>query len=145
MAQEKPSKVVEWYLALREHAPTLWEGFLNWLEAVRSEPALFWQTPAVRYVTYFVCGLVLVWGVRTGVWLVTPPPPDGARQVASSADFHVICANPYCGAHFVIRREFGFDDFPVTCPHCKQKTGFRAVPCTADDCTQQWVLPEPGS
>ena len=47
MAQEKPNRLTEWYLALREHAPTLRQGFGDWLEAVRAEPVLLWQTPAV--------------------------------------------------------------------------------------------------
>ena len=145
MAQEKPNKLLEWYLALREHAPTLREGFSKWLEAVRAEPVLVWQTPAVRYTVYVLGGLLLAWFLSTAATLVTPPPPIGAREVATSADFHVICSDPYCRKHFVIRRAFGFSSFPVRCPHCEQSTGLRALPCTDDDCTHRWVLPEPGS
>ncbi len=145
MAQEKPNRLREWYLAFREHAPTLRQGFGDWLEAVRAEPVLLWQTPAVRYAVYSVVVVVLALSLRWGVSAMTPPPPTGAREVATSADFHVICAHPDCGKHFVIRRAFGFNGFPVSCPHCGQSEGLRAVSCTADDCTQRWMLPEPGS
>jgi len=142
MAQEKPSKLVEWYLALREHAPTLQQGLADWFEAVRNEPVLLWETPAVRYAVYGIGGIVLATCVSLAVSFMTPPPPTGAQEAATSADFHVICANHNCGKHFVIRRAFGFDDFPVPCPYCGRDEGRRAVPCTADDCTRRWILPE---
>ncbi len=144
MAQEKPSRLIEWYMALREHAPTLRQGFADWLEAVRAEPVLLWATPAVRYTVYGIGAVVLALTLSSAVSLITPPPPTGARDVATSADFHAICANPDCGKHFVVRRSFGFNGFPVPCPHCGRNEGLRAIPCTADDCTQRWMLPEPG-
>jgi len=145
MAQERPSRLSEWYLALREHAPTLRQGLADWFEAVRAEPVLLWETPAVRYAVYGIGGIALALCLSTAVSFMTPPPPTGARDAATSADFHVICGNPSCGKHFVIRRDFGFNGFPVGCPHCGRHEGLRAVPCTADDCTQRWMLPEPGS
>ena len=143
MAQEDPNRLVEWLLAIRAHAPTVRQGLTHWWEAVREEPALLWETPAVRYGAYALGGAVAIWLISLGVTMITPPLPEGAKPAATSADFHVICSDATCHTHFVIHREFGFHAFPVTCPKCKRRTGRLAVPCTGDDCTQRWVLPEP--
>lgn len=129
--------------AFREHVPTLRRGIVDWWEAVVAEPALLWETPAVRYGVYGGGGLLAVWLVSLAATMLTPPAPEGAKAEATSADFHVICSNPECHKHFVVHREFGFRGFPVECPRCKERKGLRAVPCTGDHCTQRWILPEP--
>jgi len=141
MAQEKPSKLAEWVVAIRAHAPELRRAAGEWCEQVRDEPVLLWETPAIRYGVYGLCAMLLVACISFGIRMITPPAPAGAGPEATTADFHVLCAHPECGAHFVIHRKFGFSRFPVECPHCGRTSGQRAVPCTAEDCTQRWVLP----
>jgi len=103
---------------------------------------LVWQTPAIRYATYAVGGIILVSVFGWFAGLLAPPPPAGARAEATTADFHVVCTNPSCGIHFAVRRPFGFDDFPVRCPKCKQETGFPARRCVSKTCNGKWVVPE---
>ena len=141
MAQEKPNPFWEWIGILKERAPMAREHVGIWVERVREEPALVWHTPAVRYGTYTIGAMLVLWvgGALIGMMI---PQPANARPRATTADYHVICMNPYCGKEFVIRKPFGFDRFPVECPHCKQRTGERAVRCTSSMCRGRWVIPQ---
>jgi hypothetical protein len=102
---------------------------------------MIWNSQIVRLAAYVLGGLVLIWIIHWAVNLAVPPKPASARPEATTADFHVICTHHDCGNHFVIRREFGFDDFPVSCPRCNQKTGQRAVSCNSEACRGRWVAP----
>ena len=113
MAQEKPSRLADWVVAIRHHAPTVQRRAQDWLRACMQEPRLIWEAAAIRYATYLAAGLLLVWLARWTVELLTPPPPPNARPRATTADLHVVCVNHDCNAHFVDNREFGFSDFPV--------------------------------
>jgi hypothetical protein len=142
MAQERPSRLAEWMEIARAQVPVLRDRFDSWIAAVREDPALLWQTVAVRYTTYVVGALVLIWMLTGLVSLVTPPPPEGAKPEATTADFHVLCTNPDCGHHFVVHRAFGFRKFPVTCPACQHQTGAQAFRCNSPTCRGRWVVPE---
>ena len=145
MAQEKPNRLVEWLLLARKQWPVARRHFDDWWAAVREEPALFWQTVAVRYVVYGLSAFLLMFVLVKGVSLITPPPPASAKPAATTADFHVVCSNAKCGHHFVIHRKFGFRSFPVVCPHCKNETGIAARKCTSESCKGQWVAPQKSS
>lgn len=139
MAQESPNHLQEWWQAACSQGRDLRQRFVDWLDVVRAEPALIWQTPTVRYVVYGFVGLFVV---MVATWLFTPAPPEGAKPEARTADFHVVCGNVRCEHHFVIRREFGFRKFPVPCPQCDQKTGMEARLCNSKTCRARWVVPE---
>lgn len=143
MPAEKPSKLSEWIQALREGAPGVKIHAAAWLEACRNEPALIWRTPAVRIVVFVIAAVLLVKSVGWGFTLLAP---GGAEPVprAETADFHVVCTNPDCGKQFVINREFGFDDFPVTCPFCRKQSGASARNCNSTTCKGRWVAPVVG-
>lgn len=141
MAQEKPNPIVEWFHAVRERAPLLREQFGDWISAAREEPALIWQTVAVRYAAYGAAGLVSLWLVSFLPSMIGPPPPANSRPAAESADFHVVCSEPECGRHVVIHRKFGFQGFPVECPTCKKATGAQARQCNSSTCGGRWVAP----
>lgn len=142
MAQEGPNRLAELLLMLREQVPVVRRRFDEWLAAVREEPALIWETLAVRYAVYAAGGLVLAWLTLWGVELVTPPPPASARPAATVADFHVVCADAACAHHFAIRRKFGFRKFPVDCLKCAKRTGVQARRCSSPDCRERWVAPQ---
>lgn len=141
MAQERPSRLAEWLMLVRRQIPIVREHFATWLEAVRQEPRLAWETSAVRYTVYGLTGLVLVWLATTFTGWLTPPPPASARAAATTADFHVVCSDSRCAYHFVINRKFGFDDFPVECPKCKRETGVSARRCNSASCGGRWIAP----
>jgi len=141
MAYERPNKFVEWYEAVREHAPAMRRAVKDWWGQVREEPWLIWETPAIRYATYGIGGLLIVWSVTFAIGLLTPPLPPNARPEATTADFHVICTDSSCHHHFVINRDFGFDDFPVACPKCGKETGMAARMCNSPTCRGRWVTP----
>ncbi len=142
MAQERPNRLAEWFTLVRKNAPLVRERFNEWVAAVREEPRLAWETPALRFGVYGICGLLLVWLASTIVGWAVPPLPPSAKPAATTADFHVVCGDPNCAHHFVIHREFGFDDFPVTCPQCKRETGISARRCNSPSCAGRWVAPK---
>ncbi len=142
MAQEGPNRLTEWLLLIREQAPVVRRRLEDWLSAVREEPALIWETIAVRYAAYAAGGLLLVWLAAWIPSLLIPPAPANARPAATTADFHVVCADTDCAHHFVIHRRFGFRKFPVTCPECKRKTGAQARRCNSKVCSGKWIVPQ---
>jgi len=141
MAQERPNRLVEWLLLARKQAPIVKQHFLDWLDECRQEPRLIWETAAVRYTTYLIAGMILIKVVSTSVTAFAPPPPASSKPLATTADFHVLCADSACRAHFVIHRRFGFDDFPVQCPVCKKETGQAARQCLSAKCRGDWRIP----
>jgi hypothetical protein len=142
VAQEHPNRLAEWFGVLRKNVPLVREHVTDWVQAVREEPRLIWETSGVRYSVYGLSGLLLVWVVSTVVGWMVPPLPPSARPAATTADFHVVCAEPTCAHHFLIHREFGFDDFPVPCPQCKRETGVAARRCNSPPCGGRWVAPK---
>ncbi len=141
MAQEDPNRLAELLLLLRAQLPAVRHRFDEWFSAVREEPALIWETPAVRYAVYATGGLVLAWLTLWGAELISSPPPDNARPAATTADFHVVCADAACAHHFGMRRKFGFRKFPVDCPKCQKQTGVMARRCDSQNCRERWVAP----
>ncbi len=139
MAQERRNRLVEWYEVLRKQAPVVREAVTDWITAVREEPRLLWETPAVRITTYVIGGLAFVWIAASLASSIVPPPPSGAKPIARTADFHVTCANPECHHHFVVHRPMGFRKFPIKCPDCNQEAGMRARRCNSDTCRGRWV------
>lgn len=141
MAQERPNRLAEWLMLLRAQAPMVRERFAAWIETVREEPRLAWETSAVRYAVYGLAGGVLIWVATSISSGLVPPPPPSARSAATTADFHVVCSSPDCGYHFVLHRPFGFHKFPVECPKCKRETGVSARRCNSSPCGGRWVAP----
>jgi hypothetical protein len=142
MPPRQRNRLITWYLLLRdEWLPTQWEGLKTWCSAVRAEPILAWQTPKVRYAAF---GLAVFLGIWVLLWALSLLAPAGAEEMqsrAKTANFHVVCSNPECKRHFLIKRKFGFDDFPVQCPYCKRETGKHAVRCTSATCRGRYVIP----
>lgn len=141
MAQEKPNRLAEWLTIAKQNAPVAKRHFSEWWEEVRADPGLAWETYWVRYPVYALCGLVVLLMVNTGITLFAPPMPPKAQAVAGSADFRVVCTETACGHQFVINREFGFNDFPVTCTKCRKLSGYSARPCYSTTCNGRWVAP----
>ena len=137
MAQEEPNRFVEWFHLLRGQVPVVRQRLKDWVEAVREEPALIWQTTTVRYAVYGLGAVVLLWGASQVAGTIAPPAT--ARPQAKTADFHVVCTNQDCRHHFVIHREFGYREFPVDCPKCQKRTGAQARPCNSATCRGRWV------
>ena len=142
MAQERPNRLAEWLLLIRERVPAVRQRFEDWFSAVREEPVLLWETTAIRYVVYGTGGLALVWAASWVTAMVTPAPPARARPAATTGVFHVVCRDNGCGEHFQIHRKFGFHRFPVVCPACEQQTGARARRCNSQTCRGRWVALE---
>lgn len=141
MAQEKPNRLAEWIHILRTQAPIIRQRLVEWVGEMLEEPALIWQTAAVRYVVYGLGGLVLLWIVSYAPGLMSPPLPAGAKSTATTADYHVICNSNTCGRHFVIHREFGFRNFPVACIYCKNVAAKAARRCNSQTCNGRWTTP----
>ncbi len=134
------NRLTAWYLLIKdEWLPTQRHKFGEWWVAVREEPRLLWNTPQF---VYSLIGLGVIIAIVVVAWLtdfVAPPPPSDARDKATTANFHVVCSQPECLHHFMIEREFGFDDFPVECPRCKQDTGQQGQRCRSNTCRGRYV------
>ena len=141
MAQEKPNRLAEWVVLVRVQIPVWRHRTARWFDAVRDEPILVWHTPAIRYGVYAAGGALGAWMLVTAATMFLPAPPEGAKPEAVKADYHVVCTDPDCGAHFVVHREFGFRRFPVECPACRLETGARAVRCHSSTCQGRWASP----
>ncbi len=142
MAQEEPNRFVEWYLLIRRQGPVVRRHLNAWLDAVREEPTLIWQTPAVRYTVYGTAAVVLMYLFLSIPTYFGSASPGQARPQATKADFHVVCSDRECSYHFVINRDFGYRKFPVQCPKCAQRTGAQARQCGSKSCQRRWVAPE---
>ena len=140
MAYEEPSQFREWVNAIRGQIPILREHLENWIQAVRTEPRLLWETVALRYTVYVLAGMIAMWACL-GVAHSIAPPLAADTAPATTADFHVVCTRPECGHHWVINRELGFDDFPIVCPKCQNRTGAEARRCNSKQCGGRWVSP----
>lgn len=142
MAQEDPNRLSEWILLVREQLVSWRLCLTDWFDAVREEPVLLWQTPAVRYGLYASAASVGVWFISVFVGMMIPAPPAEAGPEATTADYHVVCSETQCAKHFVIHRKFGFNKFPVSCPKCHRSTGSQARRCLSPACAGRWVAPE---
>lgn len=141
MAQENRSSFTEWFVLVRANLPIWKEQAADWIGTVRREPILLWETRSVRFLFFGILGLAGAWALAGGIGLFVPPLPAGARAPATTADFHAICQNEKCGRHFVIKRKFGFDDFPVQCLACQSESGEAAIPCPSRTCRGKWIVP----
>lgn len=141
VAQENRRSFTEWFVLIRANLPIWKEQAGDWIDAVRREPYLLWETRSVRFLFFGILGICGAWALAGGIGLFVPPLPPDARAPATTADFHVICQNEKCGQHFVINREFGFDDFPVQCPACQRETGEPAILCSSRACRGKWIVP----
>lgn len=140
MAQEDRNRLIEWLDILRDRVPFMRERVADWVADAREEPALVWETPAVRYTVYALGGLMLLW-VASGVAGSIAPMPTNAVPQATTADFHVVCSDNWCSQHFVVNRSFGFNQFPIPCAKCGMQTGVRSLRCYSNTCGGRWVAP----
>ncbi len=131
---------IEAWEAAKERQAAARDALEQWWQAVKEEPALFWQTSAVRYSAYGLAALVVVLFVRAGIGLLQPGNSATVQPRATTANFDVLCSNPSCGAHFLIERKFRFRKFPVRCGHCNQMTGQRALRCSSATCAGRLVM-----
>jgi len=141
MAEEKPNRLSEWVLIAREQVPVLRRRLLDWVDNCKEEPYLIWETAAVRYGTYVIAGLVVMWGCSVATHMLSTTLPADAQALSSTGDFPVLCSDEKCAQHFIIHRPFGFNDFPVRCPKCKQLSGQSARHCMSSTCDGRWVIP----
>lgn len=141
MAQERPNRLMELVAVVRQGWPAIREHAADVFAHVRADPARVWDVSAVRYAVYALVGLIVTWMLVFVVGLLTPPAPPGAREPARTADFRIVCSDPACGYNFVLRREFGFDKFPVVCDRCKKPAGVPGRRCYSESCQGRWVAP----
>ena len=140
MPAPERNRWMEWWEITRSRKEAARIGLREWWEAVKAEPELVWQTPAVRYTTFLIGALIAVIAVRTAIDMLQPVDPALMTPLAKTANFDVICSNARCGRHFIIERKFKFRKFPVSCPYCELKTGQRALRCTSKTCRSKLVL-----
>jgi hypothetical protein len=124
--------------AIRDGIPATKVKLREWYDTCRQEPILFWHTPAIRYTTYGIAGILGVLIVSSIANSLVPNVEVKAQ--ATTTDHRVICTNSDCGKMFVIDRPFHFDDFPVTCPTCTKQTGQPAHRCNSKTCKGRWVV-----
>lgn len=142
MAQEYPNRLAEWIVILRKKLPVARQHFNDWIETVRDEPILLWETSAIRYATYGLGLALVVWIAMQGLEMFVLPIPSNAGPTTTTADFHVVCSDAECEYHFVIHRTFGFKKFPIDCSQCRRRTGAKARKCNSSECLGRWIAPD---
>jgi predicted RNA-binding Zn-ribbon protein involved in translation (DUF1610 family) len=113
-----------------------------WRADFDEDPTLIWRTPVVRIIGIVILGIGLL---LLGQWLITglSPTSGGAfAEATPTATLYVACTNTQCRHHFTITTPMDFDEWPVTCPECGEKTAYRASRCP--DCGQ-WFAVVPGA
>ncbi len=139
---DEHNRLSQWIIALREFLPTIKPRLRDRYIPLHETPTLAWHYPEIKYTTYLLAALVMIWLVRFAIVLIQPGPPESFKPQATTADFQVFCTNPQCPSHdqlFVIHREFGFHGFPVECPVCKKLTGLRALKCFSPTCNGKLI------
>lgn len=131
---DEEGKVAKAVVAFKQWLPAVKPLLQERYAPVREAPRLLWTFPEVRYPAYVIGALLTVWLVRSSIRAVNPVPESQMQPLATTGDFQVLCTNEQCGEEFVINRPFKFDDFPVDCPRCHQKTGCRALRCYSKTC-----------
>lgn len=140
MPAPERNRWTEWLEITRERKDVARLALREWWVAVKAEPELFWQTPAVRYAAYGLGALMVIFAMRTAIEMLQPVDPKLMTPRAKTANFDVICSNPQCRQHFLIERKFKFRRFPVTCRYCDQETGRQALRCTSEACRGKLVM-----
>ncbi len=140
MPAPQRNRWLETWEAVKERKAAMRDGLRQWSEAVKAEPELIWQTPAVRYTVYGIGALITILILRTAMNMLQPVDVSRFQPRAKTAHFDVICSNPDCGRHFVIQRRFKFHKFPVTCAYCSQLAGQRALRCASDSCSGRLAM-----
>ncbi|MFQ6048642.1 MAG: hypothetical protein ACE5K7_04690, partial [Phycisphaerae bacterium] len=107
---------------------------------VRDDPRLILQSPTVRAVLIAVGVGAAVLVVLGLIHAATPTLPGGPGRPATTGSFQVQCTNEACNYRWTIKRDLEFDGWPVTCPRCGQKSGYRLLRCPNPDCGR-WVVP----
>ncbi|MBK9118205.1 MAG: hypothetical protein IPM18_01190 [Phycisphaerales bacterium] len=114
-------------------APQRWR---DWRTRYREDPGIFWHGPIPRLAGLIILALLAFFLVQ---WLIDGLAPPGDRNrsaTAQTAVLYTICNNPACGVSGQTQQALNFNDWPITCTSCSQKTTYRATRCS--DC-RRWV------
>ncbi len=128
---------------LRELVSAMLLRLRAWMDAVRAEPALLWHTPMLRVAIIVLVGagvLALINRLATGL---TPGLDRSAFETPTRlATLYVACTNPDCRVSFTTHQPMNFKAWPLVCPHCGQKSVYRATLCP--NCGR-WYASAPGT
>lgn len=117
-------------------------GYRQWREDLRQDPALLWQTPAVRIVLWIVLGIILVSGLYWAIATFTPSGTDSLFvEPTPLATLYVACTNPDCRAHYNTKQPMDFDSWPLKCEQCGSESVYRAKLCSV---CRRWFATAPG-
>lgn len=127
---------------IREHLQAVPERWRAFRDRLRDDPGAVLHSPVVRVAALILLGLLLL--LLAG-WLVrglTPPGPAGMAEEATPwAMLYVACTKPNCLASAAIKCARDFDDWPVECEKCGEKSAYRAQPCAK---CGRWFAAAPG-
>lgn len=111
-------------------------------EDIRQDPSRFWQSPLVRVPAYVLLGAVLLVSLSYGIRALTPGGTLAVHErPTATATLYVACTNPECRATYRTQQLMDFDDWPLECEKCGQKTVYRAQRCR--EC-RRWFANVPG-
>ncbi len=111
-------------------------------ERFRDDPGALVHSPVTRVVVVAILGIA---ALLAAGWLVRGLAPGGTTAVNEDATswsvLYVACTNPNCLATATIHRERSFNEWPVVCETCKEKSAYRAQTCP--NCERSYAV-EPG-
>jgi hypothetical protein len=129
---------VAWLEAGRSFASSVPSRWTDLKEQIRRDPKILLQTHAAR-ASLFGAGVAVVLVVFLGVVEgLAPGPGKGIVQPSRVGTFQVVCTGEQCGHRWVLTKPLDFDHWPVQCPACGQRAGYRLMRCPQPDCGR-WV------
>jgi hypothetical protein len=125
---------IAWLEAAQTFAASLPSRWTDLREQIRQDPKALLQTHAARALL-FGLGAAVVLAVFLGVVEGLAPAPSGqVGQPSRVGTFQIACTDEECGHRWALTERLDFDDWPVRCPRCGQRTGYRLVRCPDPDC-----------
>jgi len=115
---------------LRQQMANLPGQWRAWRTDLRGDPGLLWRSSVLRIAGFVLLIVVALIAIDWLVTALTPGGAQGSRETATPlATLYVACADPECRAHYTVQKPMDFDDWPLTCNQCGQKTIYRAQRC----------------
>jgi len=130
---------------ISEGIPLLPYRIREFVRKAKENPVEAAKHPAV-WGTGGVIGAILVAlfiGWLGGLFVPSVEGEAGEGVSSEQALFRVQCINRDCGHGWNITEKADYDNWPIRCPQCRQKTGHRLYRCPNPECNK-WVVPTEG-
>lgn len=116
---------------LREHANDFRANWEQFRKDVKEDPAVIWRTQTTRVFIWIFLGVAVLLAARFLINSFAPAGPAiPAERATTLATLYVACVQPNCLKSDVTRQPMSFNEWPLVCKFCGQKSVYRATICS---------------